>query len=78
MIPDAEVLKVMHQIFTALDIGDFTIKVNNRKLLDAMVTLCGCSQDKYKTICSSVDKLDKEPWETVREELMTSKGISKE
>jgi len=43
MIPDAEVLKIMHQCFTALDIGDFTIKVNNRKLLDAMVTLCGCS-----------------------------------
>ena len=41
-----------------------------------MVTLCGCSQDKYKTICSSVDKLDKETWETVREELMLSKGIS--
>jgi len=48
MIPDAEVLKVFDQIFTALKIGKFIIKINNRKLLDAMVELSNCPRDKFK------------------------------
>jgi histidyl-tRNA synthetase len=63
MIPDADVLTVVCQILTTLDLGNFVIKVNNRKLLDAMVELAGCEKRKFKTICSSIDKLDKEPWE---------------
>lgn len=30
----------------------------------------GCPKDKFKTICSSIDKLDKQPWEDVEEELI--------
>ena len=41
-----------------------------------MVQLSGCPADKYKTICSSVDKLDKEPWEDVRHELINDKGLT--
>ena len=78
MIPDAEVLKVFDQIFTALDIGPFVIKVNNRKLLDAMVEKAKCPKDKYKLICSSIDKLDKEPWEVVKDELINQKGLSEQ
>lgn len=43
-----------------------------------MVELSGCEKRKFKAICSSVDKLDKEPWEKVREELITMKGLTKE
>jgi histidyl-tRNA synthetase len=42
MIPDAEVLKVLVEILTALDIGSFVVKINHRKFLDAIVTLSGC------------------------------------
>ena len=31
---------------------------------------------KFKTICSSIDKLDKEPWENVAKELINEKGLS--
>ena len=65
MIPDAELLSVIYDILTKLDIGNFKIKVNNRKFLDAMIQLAGCEERKFKTICSSLDKLDKESWETV-------------
>lgn len=41
MIPDAEVLKVVAEILTALDVGDFVIKVNNRKFLDSIIELSG-------------------------------------
>ena len=70
MIPDAEVLSVVCEILTALEVGKFQIKVNHRKFLDAMVELAGCEKRKFKTICSSIDKLDKEPWEKVRKELI--------
>lgn len=70
MIPDAEVLSVVSEILTSLDIGKFVVKVNHRKFLDAMIELAGCEKRKFKSICSSIDKLDKEPWEKVQIELI--------
>ena len=58
-MPDAEVLKVMDEILRELDLGKFIIKVNNRKLLDAIVELSGAPKQKFKPICSAIDKLDK-------------------
>mmetsp|Transcript_9950 Transcript_9950/g.7482 ORF Transcript_9950/g.7482 Transcript_9950/m.7482 type:complete len:244 (+) Transcript_9950:754-1485(+) len=78
MIPDAEVLKVVTEILSGLDIGGFMIKVNHRKFLDAIVEMAGCEKRKFKAICSSIDKLDKEPWEKVKEELITAKGVTEQ
>jgi len=78
MIPDAEVLSVVAQILSGLNIGNFIVKLNHRKFLDAMVELAGCEKRKFKTICSSIDKLDKEPWEKVRQELIEQKGLTVE
>ena len=66
MLPDAEVLSIVVDCLTSLEVGDFVVKVNHRKILDAMIELAGCDKRKFKTICSSIDKLDKEPWEKVR------------
>jgi len=78
MLPDAEVMKVLIEILRNLNIGNFVVKLNHRKFLDAMVELSGCEKRKFKAICSSVDKLDKEPWEKVKEELITMKGLTEE
>ena len=78
MIPDAEVIKIVAEILSQLPIGNFNIKINHRLLLDSMVEICGISDDKYKSVCSSIDKLDKEPWEQVRDELIKLKGITEE
>lgn len=86
MIPDAECLKIVHEILSELDLGDFRIKVchihlltfsdetgsgcplckhvlhfqvNDRRILDGMFAVCGVPDDKFRTICSTVDKLDK-------------------
>ena len=75
MIPDSEILKVVVEILTALPIGKFVIKLNHRKLLDATVSLSGIDDSIFKQVCSSVDKLDKEPWEVVRDELI-KKGVT--
>jgi histidyl-tRNA synthetase len=74
MIPDAEVLKVVVDILSSLPLGKFLVKLNHRKLLDATVALSGIPDDKFKLVCSSVDKLDKEPWEVVKKELL-DKGL---
>jgi len=78
MIPDADLLSVIIDILSSLDIGGFVIKLNHRKFLDAMINLAGCEKRKFKAICSSIDKLDKETWETVRDELINQKGLTEE
>ena len=78
MIPDAEVIKIVAEILTQLPIGKFNIKINHRLLLDSIIEISGISNDKYKQVCSSIDKLDKEPWETVKEELINAKGVTEE
>jgi histidyl-tRNA synthetase len=77
MIPEADVIKVVVEILTQLPVGGFNIKLNHRLLLDSIVTISGISDDKYRAVCSSVDKLDKEEWETVKKELI-EKGITDE
>jgi histidyl-tRNA synthetase len=65
MMPDAEVVKIIDEILSALNLGPYNIKLNNRKILDAMVQVSGAPIQKFATICSSIDKLDKESWENV-------------
>ena len=77
MIPEADVIKVVVEILTQLPVGGFNIKLNHRLLLDAIVNISGIKDYLYKTVCSSVDKLDKEEWATVKKELL-EKGITEE
>merc|ERR1719320_1293694 len=75
MLPDAECLKIVVEILTSLDVGDFVVKVNHRKVLDGMFAACGVPDDKFRTICSSVDKLDKTFWDDVRSEMVDEKNL---
>lgn len=76
MLPDAEILRITTEIFEDLGWkGNFTIKLNHRKLLDGIFQVCGVPQDKIRTISSAVDKLDKSPWEDVRKEMTEEKGL---
>ena len=77
MIPEAEVIKVVVEILEQLPIGGFNIKLNHRLLLDAIINISNIKDDMFKTVCSSVDKLDKEEWATVKKELI-EKGITEE
>lgn len=59
MLPDVECVKVTSDILKCLDIGEFQIKLNHRDLLNGLFEVCGVPKDKFKSICSTVDKLDK-------------------
>jgi histidyl-tRNA synthetase len=74
MIPDSECITIMTGILRDLDVGQFCIKVNHRKLLDGIFSVCGVPAGLFTPICSAVDKLDKLPWKDVRAE-MTMKGL---
>ncbi|TIC18975.1 class II aaRS and biotin synthetase [Wallemia mellicola] len=78
MIPDAEVLAILSETLSKLDVGPFTIKINHRKILDGIFELSGVPQDKIRTISSAVDKLDKLPWEDVKKEMTDEKGLDSE
>ena len=78
MIADAEVLEIVNEVLSTLDIGQFTIKINHRKLLDGIFEVCGVPKEKIRTISSAVDKLDKSPWEDVRKEMTEEKGLDGE
>ncbi|KAL2145083.1 hypothetical protein VTI28DRAFT_7962 [Corynascus sepedonium] len=76
MIPDAEMLCIIAEVFEALRIG-VTVKLNRRKVLDGLFEVAGVSTDKVRGVSSAVDKLDKAPWDEVRKELL-EKGLSDE
>ncbi|XP_077793277.1 histidine--tRNA ligase, mitochondrial isoform X16 [Macaca mulatta] len=78
MIPDAECLKIMCEILSGLQLGDFLIKVNDRRIVDGMFAACGVPESKFRAICSSIDKLDKMAWKDVRHEMVAKKGLAPE
>lgn len=78
MIPDAECLKIICEILSGLQLGDFLIKVNDRQILDGMLAVCGVPESKFHTVCSSIDKLDKMSWNDVRHEMVNKRGLTPE
>ncbi|GFP97503.1 histidine--tRNA ligase [Phtheirospermum japonicum] len=78
MGPDFEAIKILTELLDELDIGDYEVKLNHRKLLDGMLALCGVPQEKFRTICSSIDKLDKQTFEQVKKEMVEEKGLTEE
>jgi histidyl-tRNA synthetase len=78
MVPDAECIKIITEILDKLDIGQYKIFVNHRKLLDAVFAVCGVPDALFRPISSAVDKLDKTPWPVVRNEMINEKGLAPE
>ncbi|WJX11445.1 histidine--tRNA ligase [Trifolium repens] len=78
MAPDFEVVRILTELLDELEIGDFEVKLNHRKLLDGMMQICGVPPEKFRTICSSIDKLDKQPFEQIRKEMVEEKGLTAE
>nr|CDP23296.1 Putative mitochondrial histidyl-tRNA synthetase precursor [Podospora anserina S mat+] len=79
MIPDAEIIRIINEVFEGLGWqGKYTIKLNSRKILDGIFQVCGVPEASIRPISSAVDKLDKMPWEDVRKEMVEEKGLAPE
>ncbi|RZC56049.1 hypothetical protein C5167_014896 [Papaver somniferum] len=78
MAPDFEVIKVLTELLDELNIGESEIKLSHRKLLDGMLEISGVPPEKFRTICSSIDKLDKKSFEQIKNEMVEEKGLTAE
>ncbi|CAF4031926.1 unnamed protein product [Adineta steineri] len=78
MVADAECIKIVIEILDKLDLGSYKVYVNHRKLLDAIFAVCGVPDSHFRPISSAVDKLDKTPWDVVRNEMIHEKGLAPE
>jgi histidyl-tRNA synthetase len=68
---DAEIIGVIHAVFSELNIGDFTIQFNNRKLMRGFFEAQGMADAQQQAlVLREVDKLDKRGAEHVRETLI--------
>lgn len=55
---DAEIPSIIYQLFKKLNFGKFTIRVNNRKLLNGLVDSLGCSAPTEKVL-AVIDRIEK-------------------
>ncbi|MCD9096952.1 histidine--tRNA ligase [Luteimonas fraxinea] len=63
---DAEVPAVISAVFAALDIGEFTIQLNHRKLLRGYFEGQGIDDTRQMSVLREIDKLDKRGEDAVR------------
>ena len=76
MDADATIIWMMAETLRALQVGGFTISVNNRKLLNGLPELVGFAADRITEVLIILDKQDKIGAERVRAELADKIGLS--
>lgn len=74
LVFDAEMPAVIYNVFKELDFGAFTIRMNNRKVLNGFFTALGYA-DKIGDILRTIDKLEKMGRDAVVSEL-TEYGVA--
>jgi len=74
LLCEAEIVTLLHEILPALGITDFTVKINNRKILTGIADIIG-AQGMEGPLCVAIDKLDKIGKDKVIEEL-AERGFS--
>jgi len=75
LICEAEIVMMLKEVFSNLGIKDFTIKINNRKILEGIASIHGFG-DKLTDLTVAIDKLDKIGPEKVITELV-EKGFQR-
>jgi histidyl-tRNA synthetase len=74
LLCEAEIVLMVHDVLNKLGIGDFTLKMNNRKILTGITEVIG-AEGKEGELCVAIDKLDKIGREAVSLELQ-ERGFS--
>lgn len=74
LLYEVELVQIFDEVLSRLGLDDFTIQVNNRKILSGIAEVAG-EQEKIVDITVAIDKLDKMGVEKVKQEL-SDKGVS--
>jgi len=75
VVADAETAQVIHDALTAAGVPDFTITLNHRKILDALMDGFGLA-DRTGSVLRALDKLAKIGRDKVVAELVANAGLS--
>lgn len=76
LLCEAEIVLMIHEVLRGLGLENFTVKINNRKILSGIAEVIGMPGQEG-AMCVAIDKLDKIGKEKVEEEL-TQRGFSAE
>jgi len=71
---DAEIPAIMASVLRFLDIGDFEIRINNRKILQGFLSGIGIDATHHRAVMGCVDKLEKIGRELVSQEVQSVLG----
>jgi histidyl-tRNA synthetase len=74
LLCEAEIVLMIHEVFENLQLSDFTLKINNRKILSGIAETVGAA-GKEADLAIAIDKLDKIGQENVAKELL-DRGFS--
>ncbi|MFN9600849.1 MAG: histidine--tRNA ligase, partial [Dolichospermum sp.] len=77
LLYDAQMPAIITEIFEKINIGDFVIRINNRKILTGFFQSVGIAEQQIKTCISIIDNLEKIGEVKVKQEL-EKEGISSE
>ncbi len=66
---ELELIATTAKALTALDVKDFVVRFNDRRVLKAVILGCGFTEEEFEVVCIVVDKLDKIGMEGVKKEL---------
>ena len=59
-LAEAEIPSVIHSVFSEMAIGEFRIRINNRKLLKGMLQGFSVPEDRASTVLRALDKIERE------------------
>ncbi len=72
IIAETELILATTTLLGKLEFRNFSIRINDRRILKAMAASCGFSEDSYDSVFIILDKMDKIGLEGVKEELLAS------
>lgn len=73
-LAEMELITITAKALLALQFTDFTIRINDRRILQTIIRNNDFQEENIGSVCISLDKQDKVGWEGVREELL-AKGF---
>ena len=73
---ELELIATTAKALTALNVTDFVVRFNDRRVLKAVILNCGFTEEEFDGVCIVVDKLDKIGINGIKSE-MEDKGYNK-
>lgn len=67
---EIELITTTAKALTALKVNDFSVRINDRRILKDVVLNCGFSEDTFESVCITLDKLDKIGMDGIKKELI--------